>query len=144
MGVAGLPWRPYEPTLSTYNHRHAVGLVRAEAEAMGHVWICERELREGLGGRPLHLRHLPDGVVISTRGPGTSCRTAVEVELTRKTEVRVSAILRQLLKHYDDVVYRAKPEAFTVVERTARALPGDGPGRVHVRPYPPPSLASVA
>jgi hypothetical protein len=31
----GLPWRPYEPTPATIAHRHAVGLVRAEAEASG-------------------------------------------------------------------------------------------------------------
>jgi hypothetical protein len=55
---------------------------------MGLAWICERELREGLGGRPLHL---PDGVVLSTDSSGKEWRTAVEVELTRKTEVRVAA-----------------------------------------------------
>ena len=35
VAAAGLPWRPYEPTLATVAHRHAVGLVRAEAEAKG-------------------------------------------------------------------------------------------------------------
>jgi hypothetical protein len=99
MTAAGLPWRPYEPTVVTAAHRHAVGLVRAEAEAMGLGWICERELREGLGGRPLHL---PDGVVVSIDDRGKAWRTAVEVELTRKTELRVSGILRQLLARYDD------------------------------------------
>ena len=42
---------------------------------MGLGWVCERELREGLGGRPLHL---PDGVVISTdeqRGGGGARRS---------------------------------------------------------------------
>jgi hypothetical protein len=63
-------------------------------------------LREGLGGRPLHL---PDGVVLSTDDRGKQWRTAVEVELSRKTEARVAPILRQLLKTYDDVVYRAAP-----------------------------------
>jgi hypothetical protein len=141
MTAAGLPWRPYEPTLATCAHRHAVGLVRAEAEAMGLGWVCERELREGLGGRP---RHLPDGVVLSTDDRDKTWRTAVEVELTRKTEARVAAILRQLLKTYDDVVYRAAPGAATVVQRTADRLARGGPSRVHVRPYPPPTLAEVA
>jgi hypothetical protein len=68
----------------------------------------------------------------------------VEVELTRKTEVRVSGILRQLLARYDDVVYKAGPGAATVVQRAVSGLPGDGPRRVHVRPYPPPILAAVA
>jgi hypothetical protein len=141
MSVAGLPWRTYEPTLVTCAHRHAVGLVRAEAEQRGLGWICERELREGLGGRPLHL---PDGVVISVDDSGKQWRTAVEVELTRKTEARVAAILRQLLETYDDVVYRAAPGAATVVQRAAAALPGGGAARVRVRSYPPPALAEVA
>ncbi len=137
----GLSWRTYEPTLVTCAHRHAVGLVGAEAEAMGLGWICERELREGLGGRPLHL---PDGVVLSTDKSGKTWRTAVEVELTCKTEARVAAILRKLLKSYDDVVYRAHPPAAMVVQGAAAALPGGGAARVHVRPYPPPTLAAVA
>jgi hypothetical protein len=138
--AAGLPWRPYEPTLATIAHRHAVGLVRAEAETMGLGWICERELREGLGGRPLHL---PDGVVVSKDDRGREWRTAVEVELTRKTESRVVAILRHLLAGYDDVVYRVHPSALTVVNPSVAALK-TGSGRIMVRPYPPPALAEVA
>jgi hypothetical protein len=138
--AAGLPWRPYEPTLATVAHRHAVGLVRAEAEAKGLGWICERELREGLGGQPLHL---PDGVVLSTDRRGKQWRTAIEVELTRKTEARVVAILRHLLSRYDDVVYRVHPSAMTVVTRSVAAL-SSGSERIKVRPYPPPTLAAVA
>lgn len=121
---------------------------------MGLGWVCDRELREGLGGRPLYpsetggfaggpKAHLPDGVVLSTDSSGKQWRTAVEVELTRKTEAGVSAILRQLLKTYDDVVYRAAPGAATVVQRTAALSDGGGAGRVHVRPYPPPALDAV-
>jgi len=155
MRFAGLPWRPYQPTLVTCAHRHAVGLVRAEAEAKGRQWICERELREALTGQPSAAgepggfgagprTHLPDGVVLSTDRSGRTWRTAIEVELTRKTEVRVAAILRQLLESYDDVVYRAHPSAAPVVQRAAAALPGRGAARVHVRSYPPPTLAGVA
>ena len=43
---------------------------------------------------------------------------------------------------YDDVVYRAAPGAATVVQRTAAGI--DGGERVHVRPYPPPTLSQVA
>jgi hypothetical protein len=107
---------------------------------MGLGWVCEPELREGLGGRPLHL---PDGVVLSEDANGRTWRTAVEVELTRKTEARVSSILRQLLAAYDDVVYRAAPGAATVVKRAAAGL-DRGADRVHVRAYPPPTLAEVA
>jgi hypothetical protein len=88
--------------------------------------------------------HLPDGVVLSTDDTGKEWRTAVEVELTRKTEARVVAILRQLLKTYDDVVYRAATGAATVVERAAGALPDGAAARVRVRSYPPPTLAAVA
>jgi hypothetical protein len=141
MAVAGLPWRTWEqPTLATVAHRHAVGLVRAEAETMlGVTWVCERELREGQGGRPLHL---PDGVVESIDRQGKKWRTAVEVELTRKTEARVAGILRHLLAAYDDVVYRAASDAGAVVTRAAAVL--DGGERVHVRPFPPPALAAIA
>ncbi|MGH9011575.1 MAG: hypothetical protein ACRDYF_17285 [Acidimicrobiia bacterium] len=83
-------------------------------------------------------------MVLSTDARGKTWRTAVEVELTRKTEVRMAAILRQLLAQYDDVVYRAAPGATTVVQRATSALPADGRQRVHVRPYPPPALAEVA
>lgn len=141
MMVAGLPWRPYEPTLATVAHRHAVGLVRVEVETgVGLTWVCERELREGVGGRPLHL---PDGVVLSTDERGKVWRTAIEVELTRKTEVRVAAILRQLLKTYDDVVYKAAPNTMPVLERAIAGL-HDGGERVRVRGYPPRAFAEVA
>jgi hypothetical protein len=90
------------------------------------------------------LLHLPDGVVLSTNESAKTWRTAVEVELTRKTDVRVAAILRQLLKTYDDVVYKVAPGAATVVQRAAAGLPGGGAGRIHVRPYPPPTLAAMA
>jgi hypothetical protein len=114
-------------------------MVRAEAEAMGLGWICERELREGLGGRPLHL---PDGVVLSTDDQGKTWRTAIEVEITRTTEVRVAAILRQLLVRYDDVVYRVAPGAAKVVPRVAAALSGGDAERVHIRSCPPATLAA--
>jgi hypothetical protein len=121
--------------------RHGDAVGRVAAEAVGLGWTCERELREGQGGRPLHLS---DGVVVSKDDRGKEWRTAVEVELTRKTEARVVAILRHLLAGYDDVVYRAAPGAATVVQRAAAGLPGGGAARVHVRPYPPPTLAAVA
>ena len=109
-------------------------------EPLYRVLGFSRRLREGFGGRPLHL---PDGVVLSTDGRGKQRRTAVEVELTRKTEARVVAILRHLLATYDDVVYRVHPSALTVVTRAAAVLK-TGSERIMIRPYPPPTLAAVA
>lgn len=150
MRCAGLPWRPYEPSFATCAHRHAVGVVRAEAEAMGLEWICERELRETIAGRPPSAgdpgglagpkTHLPDGVVLSTDKTGRTWRTAVEVGLTRKTEVRVAAILRHLLKGFDDVVYRAAPApGRSSSGRLERCRRGSGP-----RPYPAVPTADAA
>ena len=102
-------------------------------------WVCERELREGQGGRPLHL---PDGVVVSADSGGKEWRTAVEVELTRKTEARVAGILRHPLAACDDVVYRAVPDAGAVVDWAAAGI--DGGERVFVRPFPPAALAAIA
>ena len=67
----------------------------------------------------------------------------MEVELTGKTEARVSAVLRQLLETYDDVVYRVAPGAATVVKRAAAGLE-HGAERIFVKPYPPPVPAGVA
>jgi hypothetical protein len=148
MTTAGLGWRATVPTCATEAHRHAIGVVRAwmESRGLGDRWICERELRDGLDldyaarGR---RDHLPNGVVVSTATDGHVRRTAIEVELTRKTEARVSAILRQLLKTYDDVVYRAAPGTATVVQRAVAALK-TGSERIMVRHFPPPTLAEVA
>jgi hypothetical protein len=149
MAAAGLGWRATVPTFATVAHRHAVGVVRAwmEGRGLGDRWICERELRDGLDldyAAPGRRDHLPNGVVVSTCTDGRVDRSAIEVELTRKTEARVVAILRHLLATYDDVVYRAAPGAATVVQRAAAGLSGGGAARVHVRPYPPPTLAEVA
>lgn len=141
MGVAGLSYRATPPTFSTVAHRHATTLVRLDAEGRGAelAWTCERELREGLPGRRAHL---PDGVVTSTDPLGRRWRSAIEVELTRKTQARVTEVLRLLLGAYDEVVYFAFPGPGAVVTRAAAGI-GAGE-RVRVRPYPPPALARLA
>jgi|SRR5581483_5830849 len=145
MAAAGLSWRASAPTFATVTHRHAVGLVRAYAERTNPSfgWVSERELREALdhpaGGR---RDHLPDGVITSTDGTGRVWRSAIEVELTRKTRGRVEDILRGLLSRYDDVIYFAVPTAAGTVTAAAQGV--GAKERVRVRPYPPEALAAVA
>ncbi|MEW6155182.1 MAG: hypothetical protein AB1673_14535 [Actinomycetota bacterium] len=145
MAAAGLAWRASAPTFATVAHRHAVAIVRAYAEAKdsGFGWVSERELREGLdhpaGGR---RDHLPDGVITSTDQTGRVWRTAVEVELTRKSKGRVQEILRGLLGRYDDVIYFAVPAAAGIVTTAAEGV--GAAGRVRVRPYPPEALLAAA
>jgi len=126
--VAGLGYRPSEPSFATLAHRHAVARVRAQVEGrQGDLcWICERELRDGTRGRRAHL---PDGVVETQRG-----RTAIEVELTPKTEERVRDILHTLFAEYDRVVYYATPRAGAVVARAGKYRLDAG--TLILRPYP--------
>lgn len=145
MATAGLGWRATAPTFTTIAHRHAVGVVRAwvEGRGKGYQWISERELRDELdqpaGGR---RDHLADGVVLSTAPDGRPGRSAIEVELTRKTKGRVEQILRGLLARYDDVIYFAVPSAAGTVAAAAQVV--GAAERVRVRSYPPETLAAVA
>jgi hypothetical protein len=145
MATAGLVWRAAAPTFATVAHRHAVGLVRlwVEGRPKGYRWVCERELRDELdepaGGR---RDHLADGVVLSTAPDGREGRSAIEVELTRKSKGRVEEILRGLLARYDDVIYFAAPGAAGIVSDAAQSV--RAADRVRVRPYPPESLAALA
>jgi hypothetical protein len=98
----------------TLASRHAVGVVRAglERQFPGDEWCCEREVRESLAfdyQSRTSREHLPNGVVLSTDHDGCVRRTAIEVELTRKTEVRPAAVLRRLLDVYDDVIFSLAP-----------------------------------
>jgi hypothetical protein len=84
-------------------------------------------------------------VVGAPRNSTASGTTWTRERHSRSLEVhsdRVKGILRQWL--CDDVVYRVAPGAATVVQRSADALARDRASRVHVRPYPPPTLAAVA
>jgi hypothetical protein len=124
MQASGLPWRPHEPTLAPCAHRHAVGLVRAEAGDGARLdlrtgaprrtrWAAAPPARRG---GAVH-RHVGQAVAHRRRGGADP-----------QAEARVAAILRQLVKTYDDVVYRAHPSATTVVHGAAAALPRWGSG----------------
>jgi hypothetical protein len=140
MTAAGLGWRATVATCATEAHRHAIGVVRAamESRGSGDRWICERDLRDGLGldytarGR---RDHLPNGVVVSTTPDGRVRRRAIEVELTRKTRGRVEEILRGLVARHDDIVYFVVPSAAGTVHGAAHAV--GAADRIRVLPYPP-------
>jgi len=83
---------------STARHARAVSWVAASADVRGWEWLGPGQLREESGWRALRddgTRHAPDlGIVRGAK------RTAVEVELHKKTPARLQSILagyRQLV-----------------------------------------------
>jgi hypothetical protein len=100
--AAGLGYGMWQPRIGLLAHVAAVNDVRlhVQARAPQSEWVPERLLaRERQAGQ-----HLPDGVVL-TDGQ----RVAIEVELTVKSQRRVTAILDELTGRYDTVLYFCAP-----------------------------------
>jgi hypothetical protein len=96
--AADLGYGMWQPRIGLLAHVAAVNDVRlhVQARAPQSEWVPERLLaRERAAGQ-----HLPDGVVL-TDGQ----RVAIEVELTIKSQRRVTAILDELTGRYDTVLY---------------------------------------
>jgi hypothetical protein len=96
--AAGLSFGMWQPRIGLLAHVAAVNDVRLHVQARAPLseWVPERLLaRERAAGQ-----HLPDGVVL-TDGQ----RVAIEVELTIKSQRRVTAILDELTGRYDTVLY---------------------------------------
>jgi hypothetical protein len=96
--AAGQGFGAWQPRIGLLAHVAAVNDVRLHVQARSpdSEWIPERLLaRERHAGE-----HLPDGMVI-TEGR----RVAIEVELTVKSQRRVTAILDELTGRFDAVLY---------------------------------------
>jgi acetolactate synthase regulatory subunit len=92
----------WQPRIGLLAHVAAVNDVRLHVQGRSPAseWVPERLLaRERKAGE-----HLPDGVVI-TEGQ----RVAIEVELTVKSQRRVTAILDELTRRFDAVLYFCSP-----------------------------------
>jgi hypothetical protein len=96
--ACGSSFGVWQPRLGLLVHVAAVNDVRLYVQGRSPLaeWVCERTLaRERAAGE-----HLPDGVVLVD-----GQRVAVEVELTVKSRRRVTAILDELERRFDAVVY---------------------------------------
>jgi protein involved in plasmid replication-relaxation len=100
--VAGQSFAAWQPRVGLLAHVAAVNDVRLhiEARSLESEWVPERLLaRERQPGE-----HLPDGLVITD-----GRRVAIEVELTVKSQRRVTAILDELTGRFDTVLYFCAP-----------------------------------
>ena len=98
-------------------------------------WVSERELLSNqaaaLFGRDGHKRsdapHIPDAELVFPSGE----RHALEVERSRKSGDRLQAIIGELARRYDDVVYFCGDAS--VEGAVNAAVPKAVAGKVHVR-----------
>ncbi len=130
--ACGLRYTAVPPGLSRLAHVRAVAVVRLALESAsgyqqsGAYWRSERRLRARTGGRVGLREHLPDGEIHFPNGsdlPYAGECWAVEAELTRKTVVRTTAIMRELLARTGDYGCPAAEAAVTGrPPRHARAL----------------------
>lgn len=100
--AAGQHFGVWQPRIGLLAHVAAVNDVRlhVQGRAPQSEWVPERLLaRERTAGE-----HLPDGVVITQER-----RVAIEVELTIKSQRRITAILDELTSRYDAVLYFCAP-----------------------------------
>ena len=129
--VAQSPYRTWRPNPSLVGHIEAVTEVRLllERQLRLGVWECERSLAKAAWSRSQRRPHLPDGVLETDRG-----RVAIEVELQRKSRVRLNAILADLAQRYPQIWYFAASGTLPLL----RELAVESAWRnITVRAYPP-------
>jgi len=163
LASCGLRYSPAPPALGRLAHIRAVVAVRLALEsasgyaAAGAHWRSERRLRARAGGRVGLREHFPDGEVHWPSAAAVAWAGecwAIEVELTRKTVSRTTAIMRELLTRTGDygspaaearvpgrparharVLYVCAPSAMATVARAREAL-GSASGRIEIRRLP--------
>lgn len=137
--VAGSRFRTWQPNHGLVRHIEAVTNVRLLLEHQLHLgqWRCERSLAKGFVSRSDWGAHLPDGVLLTPE------RTAIEVELTRKSRKRLDQIVLDVGIAYDQVWYFAGPRLLPVLRERAASAPYSN---VTVYCYPPRAadLAGIA
>jgi hypothetical protein len=113
--ACGSSFGVWQPRIGLLSHVAAVNDVRLHIQGRSpeSEWVPERVLaRDRQAGE-----HLPDAVVqIDAR------RVAIEVELTVKSQRRISAILEELTRRFDATVYFCSPAP----HRQLTALAGTG------------------
>lgn len=162
--ACGVRYAPARPALARLAHIRAVTAVRLALEAASGNrdasahWRSERRLRSRVGGRLGARDHLPDAEVHWPDGTAVSWAGecwAIEAELTAKTVVRTTAIMRELLARTGDygcaaadarvpglpprhnrVIYLCSATATGTVLRAWEALGSLG-ARIAVRELPP-------
>ena len=109
-----LAYRIWSPKVSTLNHFHSVNLVRLRIEQTYEepfAWRSERALRKIYQNDK--SRHIPDAELLLKEG-----KIGIEVELTQKSQRRLSDIVRKLAHQYEQVWYFVNQTTDPVV-RTA-------------------------
>lgn len=117
--VVGFP-RSYE-ALREQAHLYQTSRVRLRFMQSqtygGYRWIPEQAILIGRGeARRRHsYEHRPDALLVDESGGEMTVIAAVEVELTRKSYDRLSAIMHELLQQYPYVLYVVVPELVPVL-----------------------------
>jgi hypothetical protein len=102
----------WTPRIGLLAHVAAVNDVRlyVQRRSPSSEWVCERLLaRERQTGE-----HLPDALVLAD-----GRRVAIEVELTVKSQRRVTAILDELAGRFDAVLYFCAPAPYRQLSKLA-------------------------
>lgn len=128
-----LPYRNWIPNPGKLRHLYYINQVRMQCEALKDTptWVSERQLdrERGLRKRGEQVGHLPDGELHWT--DGVIC--AVEVELSRKVDKRLTDILEQVGQGYHLVQYYVFPRMRPLLEQAIAKLPAWTAPRIRER-----------
>jgi len=131
MRELGLKFRASPPRLGALAHLHAINFVRLRfaQQVPGVQWVSQRQLQAEQPKRTpgLSIPHLPDA--ISTY---KNVHYAHEIELTAKSQLRLAAILQELIQTYDIIFYYASAEAAQAVGSALSCFAEDEQKKVRI------------